>query len=167
MARLSSQAQAGSRPFDIASGVPVGFGPWSTEHVVRLIASNALGLLLICLGSSEAFSADSVGSALAWLNLSISGVIVAGFGNGLWLLRGREAVTWARLRVLSPGRGLEHPVAPAPTPSGNGHGALVALRGLDRFHRAGCALVAGRQADVAARSAHLRAGRIACEVCEP
>lgn len=167
---MTLQSLAGSECLDATALVPDrGCGPWSTEHVVRLVVSNAVGLGLIFAGSWQAFGTDSVRSALAWLDLSISGVIVAGFANGLWFLRGREAVTLARLRVLSPGPGLTYtyPVDEGLRSSGNGHGALVAVPGLDRFHRAECGLVTGKQAEVAARAAHLRLGRIACEVCEP
>jgi hypothetical protein len=135
--------------------------------VVRLLITDCFGLLLILMGWWQAAGVGSVRTGLAWFNLCLAGLVVAGVGNGLWLLRARQAVTLARVSVLGQPRPVEVTTVPAFGPSENGHAVLVAAPGLLRFHRPGCALVAGKQVGVASRVAHERAGRMPCEVCEP
>jgi hypothetical protein len=136
--------------------------------VVRLLVSNGLGLLLALVGWWQAAGSGSVRSGLAWLNLSLAGLVVAGVANGLWLLRGRQAITLGRVSVLGQPRPVDVSAGVSPFgPSENGHARLVAAVGLSRFHRPGCALVAVKEVRVASRVAHERAGRFACEVCEP
>jgi hypothetical protein len=143
------------------------FGPWSSEHVVRLIIADGLGLILVLVGWWQAAGVGSVHAGIAWLNLCLAGLVVAAVGNGLWLLRARQAVGLARMRVLGAPRPVGVSSDRVYRPSDNGHAVLVAVPGLLRFHRPGCALVAGKQVRVASRVAHERAGRQACEVCEP
>jgi hypothetical protein len=144
------------------------FGPWSSDHVVRVLVSDGSALVLILVGWWQAAGTGSVRSGVAWLNLCLAGLVVAGVANGLWLLRGRQAVTLARVSVLGHPRpvrvGSRESVYPA---EDNGHAVLVAMPGLRRFHRPGCLLVAGKRVRVASRVAHQRARRLACEVCEP
>jgi hypothetical protein len=141
-----------------------GFGPWSSEHVARLLVAELVGLVLVLVGWWQAAGSGSVRTGLAWLNLCLAGLVVAGVGNGLWLLRGRQVVTLARVEVLGVPASAETPVV---VPSSNGHGGLVSGSGLARFHRPGCVLVAGKGVEVATWVSHDRAGRRACEVCEP
>jgi hypothetical protein len=135
--------------------------------MVRLLVADGVGLVLILVGWWQAAGVGSVQSGLAWLNLCLAGLVVAAVGNGLWLLRARQAVSLARVSVLGVAHPVEVAMRPMYAPSENGHARLAAVPGLLRFHRPGCALVAGKQVRVASRVAHERAGRQGCEVCEP
>jgi hypothetical protein len=166
-------------------------GPWNPDHLVGLLVANGIGLVLVFVGWWEASGLGSAKNQLAWLNLSLLGLVTAGGANGLWLARGRRVVTLARAVVLPypPGVGLR----PAAGPAGsNGHapgrtkpaqrrpptaerppgvagqsGGLVAGSAMSFYHHASCLLVTGKDVRVAGRAEHERAGRKACEVCRP
>jgi hypothetical protein len=138
------------------------FDPWSTEHLTRLLAANAVGLAVIGTGAYQAAGGGVVRTQLTWLELSVIGLLVAGTANALWLLRGRQAVTLARVEVLSTRqRALLFPRLATATSAAPG--ALVWVPGTTRAHRAGCSLVAGKPTRLAAD----REGLVPCEVCEP
>jgi hypothetical protein len=138
--------------------------PWTGDDLVRLLVTNSLGLVLIGAGSIEATGSGSVKTNVAWLNLALLGLIVSGVGNGLWLLRGRQAITSARVTVLP---GLTPAAARGGTYDDDEISLLVSGSGLTHFHKAGCALADGRSSKVASRGEHEAAGLAPCEVCNP
>src|SRR5437016_2674739 len=100
------------------------FAPWTVDHLVSVVLANAFGLLMVFAGWYEASGVSKVGAAIGWLDLSIGGLLVAGVANGIWLLRGRQAVMLARVSVL-PGPFLIHGTG-TEQPSANGREELVA-----------------------------------------
>jgi hypothetical protein len=160
--------------------------PWSADHLVGVVVANGVGLVLVFVGWWESSGLGSAHQQLAWLNLGVVGLIIAGGANGLWLARSRRVVTLARAVVLpyppgsgawpapsSNGRASHAVVAPArgrrfrASADGAGTGVLVAGSAMSFFHRADCLLMAGKEVRVAGRADHERAGRAACEVCRP
>lgn len=167
-----------------------GAGPWSPDQVAGLVAANGIGLVLVAVGWWQASGLGSASSQLAWLNLSVFGLVVAAGANALWLARVRRVVLLARTATLpdpatgfawpatlpTTGNGRAPAAAPWPgrtrtpldgsavSPAGAG---LVAGRLMSRYHRASCLLVTGKEVRVESRSDHERARRHACEVCQP
>jgi len=138
--------------------------PWSADHVVRFAVGNAVGLALVVAGWWQLADLGVVRDQLAWLMVSLAGLGVAGVTNGIWLLRGQRAVTAARTEMTGAVRARRE--AAAVPAAANGHG-LISAPSTARYHRAGCALVAGRPVEEGGRGAHEAAGRRPCEACCP
>jgi hypothetical protein len=146
-------------------------GPWSSDAFTRLLVSNAVGLMMIIAGWYEASGAGAIRAQMGWLNLALAGLVIAGVANGLWLLRGRQAMSLAGAVILSPPQGYStvRPSTALPTSKShrNGRGYLVAGNGMTRYHRSECVMVAGKEVWQTGRAQHERAGLRPCEVCEP
>jgi hypothetical protein len=150
-------------------------GPFQPDHLATVLAANIVGAALIFAGWWAASGTSSARSQLAWLNLTLVGLIVAAAANGLWLARGRRTVMLARGSVLpypprraaSPRAASSNGHGPVGRIAASGHEGFVAASNMTRYHSAGCGLVTGKQVMVAPRAAHESAGRIACEVCRP
>jgi hypothetical protein len=166
--------------------------PWSGDHLVGLLVANGVGMILVFVGWWEASALGRAHDQMAWLNLSVLGLVVAGGANGLWLARGRRMVILARsvvlpyppgLALLGPGNGrvaagngrvasprVRRPMGrtgPAALGEYAGAEGLVAGRAMSFYHRADCLLVSGKEVTVRRRGDHARAGRRPCEVCRP
>jgi hypothetical protein len=138
-----------------------------------VIVLDCVGLALILVGAFQASRAHDERGGLTWLNVALLGLLVAGVSNGSWLFAGRSMVTSAVQEVvLHAGPGalragtISRRQRPASTPGPLAH-RLVAVGGSARFHSAACPFVADRPVLTASRREHERAGRSACEVCEP
>ena len=139
------------------------FGPWSPEHAVGVLVGNLVGLVLIVVGWWVSERQATPGAQLGWLNVSVAGLGVAAAANGLWLFRGRRAMSLALGFVFGRVDDGDTPADGAsPTAS-----APVALDGGSRFHRPGCELIADKPVITASTTAHEHVGRRPCEVCEP
>ena len=138
---------------------------WVPGDVVLLYGLNILCVALL-LGSAWATTAaEDLSARVAWVNLGVLGLLVAGVGNTFWLLAGRRAVGRRRTRLLA---APDPDVVAAPTDAHQPAPVqLVALGAASRFHRDGCALVVGKPVVVASRARHERAGLRACGVCQP
>jgi hypothetical protein len=140
---------------------------WLPGDVVLLYALSLLGAALVLASAWATTAADDVSTRIAWINLGVAGLIVAGTGNAFWLMAGRRAVGQRRARLLTVPR-VDTAVSVAPpredTEPDRG---LAAVAGGRRFHRKDCALVADKAVTVGARSRHERAGRRPCGVCQP
>jgi hypothetical protein len=156
-------------------------GAWSPDQLVSLLMFNGLALVLVLVGYWQAAGLGRTDDQLAWLNLSLLGLIVSGGTNGLWLARGRRMVTLARAAVLTCMPGLAVPTGhrncqvPAgatrrPQPvrvARAGPVDLVAGTAMSYYHRAGCLLAAGKEVTVGTKAGHETAGLRPCEVCQP
>jgi hypothetical protein len=143
-----------------------GIPPWSSVELTRIIGSNAIGLVLIAISWYQVAGDVTVRDQLAWFNVGIIGVAIAGVSNGLWLLRGRRHVGLARIMVLPDrprrvGAGWDDRLAE------DLENKPVASKTMTRYHRASCPLVDGKATTATTRRAHERAGKIPCELCEP
>jgi hypothetical protein len=146
--------------------------PFNPDHMVSLFALNGIGLVLIFVGWWQGSGVTPDHDQLAWLNLSLLGLLVAGAANGVWLARGRRVIGLARSAVLPYPSSLMP--LPAVSTNGNGHRprttrspGLVASPAMTWYHRSDCLLVVGKDGRAADRDAHQQAGRQACEVCRP
>ena len=137
--------------------------PWTPDHVVRFAVGNAVGLVLVAAGWWQMADLGVVRDQLTWFVVALAGLGVAGVTNGTWLLRGLRAVTAARAEMTDALASRRTAAAPVST---NGAG-YVAAPATARYHRSGCALVAGRPVEAAGRARHEAAGRRPCEACRP
>jgi hypothetical protein len=141
--------------------------PWQVGDLLLLYLANVSGLLLIVVAWFEASAAVSQDTQIVWLDIGITGVIVAGAGNLLWLLTGRRAVGELR-RALTPAltARFAEPIPQAgPAVSTADHGLLVAGVDMTRYHRADCPLVAGKEVADSPEESHRARGRRPCQVC--
>lgn len=74
--------------------------PWQGPDFVVAVGLNVLGAVVILTGAVWADGLDEVTRQFPAANLSVAGLLVAGFGNIAWLLSGRRAVSRRRGRVL-------------------------------------------------------------------
>ena len=148
--------------------------PWSA-HDVRVLAAGSIGgAVLIALGWFQAAGHTAFEHQVGWATAGALGVIVAGAANVSWILNGRRFLGARRRAVLTDPRlatAIDH--ALHAIDAGDDHAPKVArsellyLRGASRFHRPDCLLVRGKPVKQATRSAHERARRRPCGVCEP
>ncbi|HWB36167.1 MAG TPA: hypothetical protein VHA75_09095 [Rugosimonospora sp.] len=75
--------------------------PWQAPDVAVLFVLNAVGAAVIVAGALWAGGLDEVPRQFPAANLSVAGLLVAGFGNVTWLLSGRRAVSQRRRRLLA------------------------------------------------------------------
>lgn len=159
-------ARLDPRTLEDRSRSPV--GPWTTDHLVVLVAVNIAGLTMIVAGWWVTSGSGNPHQQMGWLNLSVVGLVLAAAVNAWWIARGRRVVLLARQVTLP------YPAVPrVPAHHTNGSNGrarpdgFVAANSMTRYHRASCMLVLGKQVQVATRETHERAGRHGCEVCEP
>ena len=142
-------------------------GPWTQDHRIALVVRNGLALTLMIAGWWMASGTTSIGAEVAWLNVAVLGLVVAGIANGLWLAMGYRSIVLARNVVITPGQDLS-PVRPdVRARPGEGEKSLVTADAMSRYHRADCQLVVGKELRTADRSVHEQSSRKPCEVCEP
>ena len=150
--------------------------PWgSTERVLLSVgwtlAVCAVGFAWFAT-SDEAVLDDQV----RWVAVAVAGMMVAGAVSGAWLLAGRRAVGLrARQALPLPDEGEIAEVidlrakvlADGASTTGADTVVPVAASGMRYFHRPECLLARGKPVDAAEAAEHIRAGRIACQVCRP
>jgi hypothetical protein len=137
--------------------------PWRLGDLYGLYGTTVGGLLLVAIAWYQASGSIDPDAQVGWTNLAVAGLIILGAGNLVWLLTGRRVVGELRRDVIArlplrPVTSEHEPVAPS-------SGALVAQRGMTRYHRPECLFVTGKAATAASEPSHRRAGRRPCEVC--
>jgi hypothetical protein len=149
-----------------------------TGRLTRLAtAGNALGAACILANWWRTADSSDVAADLSSAGLAITGIIVAGLTNALWLLAARGAIARRRRRLSSrvaawaaPLDSPARPVAvPAPAPASRPAPApgLIAVDGATLYHRRDCPLVSRKRTAVAAVETHEANGLRPCGVCEP
>ena len=124
-----------------------------------------LGAALFFIGTGMVGNETVYDDQVPGINLAIVGVVLANAAGVLLLLAGRRSVTARRVAVLGAVPTTEDPGVAISAPASSE--LLVGGEGLTHFHRADCAMAAGRDWPALERSAHERAGRTACGVCKP
>ena len=141
-----------------------GGGPWRLGDAMGLVTLNVVGIALVLTGWYVAAGRLLFRDQVSGANVAIAGIIVAGVGNGVWLLTGRRAVGLRRRTVAEAIErrycGRARPVAEATT-------KLVAAKGMTRYHRPDCVFVAERRVTINKRETHESRGRTPCGVCNP
>jgi hypothetical protein len=156
-----------TEPMDLVVEAPVvetyAAEAWDRRNVTGFAVSTALGAGLLVasyLGvSAEVHLKDQV----PFLDLGVVGLLVGTAGGVWWLaaivkavrVRKAAAVVLVRSRFDS---------VKVTGPVGRAEGFVAAER-MTRYHRRGCALVAGKDATAATLAEHSAAGRRPCGVC--
>jgi hypothetical protein len=171
---LRTRSSSVDAPRQVASARPL---LWGAEDLLRWAITTGLGGIVIAvawyIAAGEATFAQQVGP----LDAALAGLLLSGLGNLVWLLHGRRALG-ERRRLLLPDVADATASRAAPVvvvgPPLTAAGAVtvddvfLAGEGMERFHRPGCALAAGRTGwTTATRQEHEEAGRLPCGVCRP
>jgi hypothetical protein len=143
-----------------------GIPPWTSAELSRVVLSNALGAVLIAISWYQVAGQLTTRDELAWLNVGILGVAVAGVSNAMWLLRGRRNIGLARVMIL-PDVPPRSATRWSDRLSEDLENQPVASAAMTRYHRPSCPLVEGKRTSATSRRDHERAGKIPCELCEP
>jgi hypothetical protein len=161
----TQDASASSRPL-----------PWGADDLLRWGITIGIGAIVVGVSWYVCAGEASFGQQVGPADAAIAGLLVAAVGNASWLLKGRRAVG-ERRRALLPD------VEPAPVApvhvggtgsfvvepeSASETDRFVAGAGMERYHRADCALASGREGwESLTRDEHKAAGRRPCGVCRP
>lgn len=108
--------------------------------------------------------ADQVPDQTVWLTLAVVALGGAVVADCLWLLAGRGAAGRAKRSILDDIAGV---AARAVEHAGGLPETLVASTPMTHYHRAGCALAAGKPVRDVTVAAVRRSGRTPCDVCAP
>jgi hypothetical protein len=138
--------------------------PWHAGDVSSLLTLNAVGLALLVAGWSMAAGRLLFHDQVSGSNVAIAGIIVAGVGNGVWLLTGRRAVGLRRRTMAD---AIEQRYRSRPQPIAEETTTFVAAKGMTRYHRLDCVFVVDRKVTARRRETHESQGRTPCGVCRP
>jgi hypothetical protein len=145
---------------------------WAAEDLIRLVLALGVGAVVVVVAWYICSGDASFNRQIGPLDAAVGGLVFAGLGNVMWLLRGRRALGERRRAlladvadtVISP-RSITG--VPGAGTVADDVGVFVAGDGLLRFHHANCPLAAGREWVAASRLDHETAGRLPCGVCTP
>lgn len=155
---------------------PVALPIWGPRRLAVAFVGNSVGLTVIVTAWWATSGARSVPHQLAWLNVGVAGLILAGLSDLFWLGEGRRVLRRERISAFPPAvpltpTGLPATVVPmkagarSATPGSDGQ--LVTVAGTLRYHRPGCVLVRGKAVTVSAGTGPSQGSLRACEVCRP
>jgi len=124
-----------------------------------------IGAVLFFVGMGMVGNEKTYDDQVPGINLAIVGVVLGNAAGVLLLLAGRRSVTARRVSVLGAVPKTQEAVVAISAPASSS--VLIGGEGLTHYHRADCAMAAGRDWPELDRAVHERAGRIACGVCKP
>ncbi len=141
--------------------------PWRIGDLIVVYLANLAGLILVLVAWFEVSGELTIHAQIPWVDVGVTGIIVAGAGNVLWLLTGRRAAGELRRRLT-----VHLPSAARATSSHGAQpdtalGVFVAGTGMTRYHLTNCPLVEGKRVTAASQDGHLSAGLVPCDVCLP
>jgi hypothetical protein len=147
-----------------AASLSAADGPWRLGDALSLLTLNTVGLVLVLAGWYVAAGRLLFHDQVAGANVAVAGIIVAGAGNGVWLLTGRRALGLRR-RVIA--GTIERQYRSRPRLLTQQTTTFVAARGMTHYHRQDCVFAAARPVVARRRDTHEAEGRTPCEVCRP
>jgi hypothetical protein len=136
--------------------------PWRLGDLLGLYVTVAIGAILLLLAWWGASGTGKFSSQIAWVNVGIFGLVVAGSGGAVWLLTGRRAVGERAQSLLPLGAAR---FVPETDVDGDGAMRLVASPRMTRYHRDGCQLIVGKNVRPASEAEHRAAERRPCGMC--
>lgn len=143
--------------------------PWRPMALVRFAMVDAVGLGTILVSAYQASHHDDIQDALSWLCVAAVGLMVSGAGAFAFISSARVSVASRRARLDAAIAECVLELNQRATAGAKAldRTSLVHVARTQRFHRADCALVAGRASTTGTRAAFEKRKLIACEVCEP
>ena len=139
-------------------------GPWRLGDALSLLSLNTVGLVLVLAGWYVAAGRLLFHDQVAGANVAVAGIIVAGAGNGVWLLTGRRALGLRRRTVAGD---IERQYRGRPRPVTEQTTMFVASKGMTRYDRPTCVFAAARPVVARHRQTHEAQGKTRCGVCRP
>jgi hypothetical protein len=171
--RLRARALSPDAPRQAMAARPL---LWGAEDLLRWAITTGLGGTVIAVAWYVAAGEATFTQQVGPLDAALAGLVLSGVGNLAWLLHGRRALG-ERRRLLLPdiaeatARDAQAVAAgprSAVAVTASTDEIFLAGAGMERFHRPGCALAAGRAGwETATRRDHEEAGRKPCGVCRP
>ena len=137
------------------------WAPWTPRTLASSVGVMALGVVLVVAAWIGASRASTLSSQVVWVDTAVVGCAIAAAAQASWLLQGRRAIGILRQQVLPDRDRGRSSAAPAVARIST---AFVALAGSERYHRADCLLVGGKDAIAADLSDD---GLRPCEICRP
>jgi hypothetical protein len=136
--------------------------PWTANEIVGACLLNGVGAATLLISWWSSANTSRLGTQVAWIDVAVIGLLIAGGGNIIILLDGRKRVG---LRI----RGLIAPsVSPSPRSrieqNGSGIEPTVRAPGMTWYHRPTCSLVSGKGVDAYDPAS---GGAEPCPICEP
>jgi hypothetical protein len=168
-----SLVMAGRRPTsgEAATAMPSSRTLWAAEDFIRLVLALGVGGIVVGVAWYICSGDASFNQQIGPLDAAVGGLIFAGGGNVMWLLRGRRALGERRRALMPDPEAAILVVVPDRQVSTAGladpSDLLLAGDGLVRFHRATCPLASGRSWTPMTRGEHEGLGRQPCGVCKP
>jgi hypothetical protein len=139
-------------------------GAWEADDLAQWIVMSVVGALVVFAGWFILSSRDTFASEIPGLDVAIVGVLLFGYAQASFVLRGYRIIEHRSVSLFRAARSGRSALDPRDT---NGtSGDLVAVDGLRYFHRPSCPLVQGkahRSLTLPLRSGEHRA----CPVCQP
>lgn len=140
--------------------------PWEADDLSRLLVFQVVAGGILAVSWWIVSGTGDLDKQMLWLRIGVTGVLLSGIANGVWLMRGRRLVGLGRRVVLE----AFEPLATVPDlhRSDSAHaGQYVAVPGTSRFHVASCSLVRGKVTVRGDQAWHAAENRSACEACCP
>jgi len=148
--------------------------PWAVNDLLRLYAVNGASVLVLLTAWWVAAGSVRTTTEVSCAAVGVAAIIASGTANWRWVLVGRRSVVARRNEVTASleqvTSGLERHAggAAATTDGADRATGLVALPESTRYHRPDCQLVAGKPSTTtSSATAHERAGRRPCGMCQP
>jgi hypothetical protein len=162
-------ALAASRPGTASGGVL-----WSAEDFIRWALGVGAGGIVIVVAWYVCSGDATFGRQIGPVDVAVGGVVFAGLGNVMWLLRGRRALGERRRALLPDMAAIGEATGPSAEADVGAAGSagvetdlFLGGEGMVRFHRPDCTLAVGRSWAASTRQVHEEAGRLPCGVCDP
>jgi hypothetical protein len=143
------------------------------NDLLRLYAVNGISVLVLLTAWWVAAGSVRTTTGVSCAAVGVAAVIASGTANCRWVLVGRRSVAARRNGVTASvehlASGLERGGGAGVTTDGADRlTGLVALPESTRYHRPDCQLVAGKlSVTTSSATAHERAGRRRCGMCQP
>jgi hypothetical protein len=125
---------------------------------------SAVGLVLVAAGWLGARDEVALDRQSPWIAVSVAGLVVAAASAAAWLLQLRREVTMRSTALVGAVALLEARAPASVRPTADAI-RVRRTRGGSLYHRAGCALVAGRAVKEGDPARFGKAGLTPCEAC--
>ena len=146
-----------------ADGRPL---PWRPGEAIWTSVLNIVGAVVVLIGWLGVSGTARLSHQYGWTSVAVAGLVIAAFGNGLWLLGGRRAVGVRRRRLLADApEGSVEIIPSTATTSPTADDRPVTAPAMTRYHRPGCILV--RAKDVHPYEPGRDGAARPCGICRP
>lgn len=142
--------------------------PWRPGEAIWTSVLNVVGAVVVFIGWLGVSGTARLSHQYGWTSVAVAGLVIAAFGNGLWLLGGRRAVGVRRRRLLADApEGAVEVATPIASSSPTSDDRLVTAPAMTRYHRSGCMLVRGKDVHPHVPARGGTSAARPCGICRP